>query len=127
MSSGQEEWDWFILKHVAENVRCVFCHRSYSVDELRILAHREGTWFIKVVCEQCGTEGLIMVMVQTHADQAFPRPTEDRERLALPPAQYDSNLHRRVVTKPITQEEIEELGRFLDNYRGNLTEFLLDD
>jgi len=127
MFSGQEEWDWFILKHVAENVRCVFCHRSYNVEELRILAHREGTWFIKVVCEQCGTEGLIMVMVQSHADEMFPRLRKDGTQDMLLPAQRDPKSQRRGVTKPITQEEIEELGRFLDSYRGNLTEFLLEE
>ena len=121
--SENERMKWFVLRHIAENVQCASCHRSYAPDEVHILAHREGLWFVKVACDYCGTEGLILVMLET-------RPADGSAESASP-LHTQKALPLKEAPLPtlslITEDEVADIRRFLEAYHGNLSELWEDE
>jgi len=113
---------WLVRRHIADNVRCVTCHRSFAPGEIRILDRQENVWFVSVSCDVCGSESLILVTVETRSSDTTALSTRDRQaKEIISKSSPDTDV--RASPDPITVQEIEELGRFLHSYRGNLSEF----
>jgi len=114
--SDNDQIKWLILRHIAENVQCVACHRSYAPEEVHILAHSDGLWVIRVACEYCGTEGLILVMVESRPSRPSLAALPDLSDRASPPP-------NQPALRLITEAEVEEIHQFLETYAGNFSEW----
>ena len=112
MPAEDDQMRWLILRHVAERVECAACRHSIAPEEAQVLSHSNDLWFIRVVCERCGTESVVMVTVQA------------RQTPASWPALPD--LSASAQSRPITEREIEELHAFLEDFRGNFGEWEAD-
>jgi len=108
-----DQMRWLVLRHVAEHVECAACHHSIAPEEAQILNHHRELWFLRVTCERCGAESIIMVTVHTR------RASEQQ------PALPDFSMSRQ--SRPIIESEIKEIHAFLENYRGNFSEWATDE
>jgi len=115
MGHESDNLKWHVLRYIADSVRCGVCHRGFAPDEVAILSQQDDVWFVSMACDACGTESMILVVLQTQADDAG----DMMDMLSAGPVERVS--HESLG--PITRQEIEELHRFLQGYHGNLTEF----
>mgnify|MGYP001122714581 CR=1 FL=1 len=69
----------FILRKVLRNVRCSACGARYAAEDIAIIENRGGVWVLMAVCSGCGTQSLIMVVVQEKQpeEESLPALTED--------------------------------------------------
>lgn len=129
MSKENDHFTWFVLQHIADNVQCQSCEGHFELDDILIVSRRGGTWFAKAICPHCGTESLIMVVLEDALE------IEDFTEEALNELEIEflfdtdelaetSPALRHSRRGPITIREIEELRDFLQSYRGNLSEYL---
>ena len=120
MGLESDSLKWHVLRYIADSVCCGICHRSFAPDEVAILSQQDDVWFVSVSCDVCGTESMILVVLQNETDDAG----DMIDMLSAGPAERVA--HESLG--PITEQEMEELHRFLQGYHGNLTEFWdLDD
>lgn len=130
MSKENDHLTWFVLQHIADNVQCQSCDGHFELDDILIVSRRGGTWFAKATCPHCGTESLIMVVLEDalEAEDFSEEALEDLEIEFLfdeeDMAETMSPALRHSLRGPITVREIEELREFLQSYRGNLSEYL---
>ena len=111
----------YVVRHIADNVRCASCHHGYMPADIHVVAHRESMWFVRVQCHLCGAEGLILVMVENHAENNEPWSLSQWQGEA--PSPYGT-LPKRTEPDagPITAREIDQLREYLRFYDGNFSE-----
>ncbi|MGQ9666741.1 MAG: hypothetical protein ACUVWB_05430 [Anaerolineae bacterium] len=124
MAAENDHLTWFIVQHIAENVQCQNCQSHFSPDAIDIISRREHAWFARAICDVCGTESLIMVVLEEPTDQFEDEPEVEVEILFDDPP--EPRRQEPASPGPITQREIDELREFLATYHGNLTEFFDD-
>jgi len=132
MSPKSNRFENYVLQHIADNVHCVSCQRHYDREELEVLSRREGTWIVRVACERCGTEGLILVMLENRSDDSQSWPADSDSHVFLDAADDDLIIDfddeaPSYRTQPITDKEIAEVREFLVSYHGNLSELWEDE
>lgn len=119
MGLESDNLKWHVLKYIADSVQCGVCHRNFAPDEVAILSQQDDVWFVSISCDVCGTESMILVVLQNEADDAGDMTA------ALSAGAAERVSHETLG--PITEREIQELHRFLQGYHGNLTEFWKED
>ena len=115
MGLESDNLKWHVLRYIADSVRCGICHRSFAPGEVTILSRQEDVWFVSITCDACGTESMILVVLQNQTNDAG-------DMVEMLSAGFAEKVSHESLG-PITEEEIEELHRFLQGYHGNLTEF----
>ncbi|MBU1992271.1 hypothetical protein KKG51_01025 [Patescibacteria group bacterium] len=92
-----------VLEHIKKNVRCPHCEVSYPEHTLNIAETFENGALIVGICEKCRKPALIEVMIMSD-----PRPiNKDQIRV------------KTMKSGPVTDREIDELSRFLQEFNGD--------
>jgi len=125
MGSESDNLKWHVLRYIADSVRCGVCHRSFAPDEVVILSRQEDVWFVSVSCDECGTESMILVILQPQSPGSTTSSDADAELVDVVSAASVRSTRKstRAPIGPITEQELEDLHRFLQGYHGNLCEF----
>jgi len=64
----------FIVRQVAQTVRCGACGARYRDEDLSILENSDNVWMLMAVCPGCDTQALIMVVVRDALPEPEPQP-----------------------------------------------------
>lgn len=110
--------DW--LRTQLTTFTCPACRRRYRGSRMRLLAEREGLFFVDLDCSRCGSHTVAIVTVEAD-DSDFTIEVSDVvgedeiEHLGepLPPG-----------AAPVTADDVLEMHQFLNRFQGSLGELL---
>jgi transcription elongation factor Elf1 len=110
--------DW--LRTQLTTFTCPACGRRYRGSKMRLLAEREGLFFVDLDCSRCGSHTVAIVTVELDDSEATIEVSDvigedDIEHLGEP---------LPVGTAPVTADDVLEMHQFLTSYRGNLGELV---
>jgi transcription elongation factor Elf1 len=106
--------DW--LRTQLTSFNCPACGRRYRGSRMRLLAERDGLFFVDLDCPRCGSHTVAIVTVEIGESEVTIEVSDvvgedEIEHLgeALPPA-----------AAPVTADDVLEMHQFLDRYQGSL-------
>ncbi len=94
-----------MILHTME--KCSVCGREFAEDDLRILGHQQDMWFLMVVCHNCRTQGILAVTVKEETVTQAPTDLKEEE------------IEAPVSTTPVTDHDVADMHRFLQEFDGN--------
>lgn len=105
--------DW--LRIQLGGFTCPACGRRYRSSRIRLLAERDGLFFVDLDCSQCGSHTVAIVTFEQEDAEAtiadLPRMGDAHEHLGerLPPA-----------AAPVTADDVLEMHEFLSHFHGDV-------
>jgi len=64
MTSGTEAMEERLIKRLMASMRCESCGQPYRAYNIDVIGHREGLWFLRVLCSACHTQCLVAAKVK---------------------------------------------------------------
>jgi len=71
------------IRHLVANLQCVSCGERYTRNDIYVLGHHEDVWVSAVVCNHCGTQGLVFATLQGADQFELTAKSDADERSAL--------------------------------------------
>jgi hypothetical protein len=106
--------DW--LRTQLRSFTCPACRRRYRGSRMRLLAEREGLFFVDLDCSRCGSHTVAIVTVETEEDEITIEVSgvigeDEIEHLGetLP-----------VGAAPVTADDVLEMHQFLAEFKGSV-------
>ena len=113
-----ESPDW--LRTQLTSFTCPACRRRYRGSKMRLLAEREGLYFVDLDCSRCGSHTVAIVTVELDDSEVTIEVSDvvgedEIEHLgeALP-----------IGAAPVTADDVLAMHEFLGRYQGTLGELL---
>jgi hypothetical protein len=106
--------DW--LRTQLTSFGCAACGAPYEPGRIRLLAERDGLFFVDLACTECASRAVAIVTVDTDEDDD---PRADAGEL-VPLAAGEP----RPVAPPISVDDVLDLHRFLDGFTGGTVTLL---
>lgn len=105
--------DW--LRIQLGGFTCPACRRPYRSSRIRLLAEREGLFFVDLDCGECGSHTVAIVTIDQDDAEAT---IADLPRMG--PA--DEHLGERLprAAAPVTADDVLEMHEFLARFHGNV-------
>lgn len=106
-----------LIRQIITSIRCAVCQQHYDGDDVRLLGRRDELWVMRVVCENCSTQGLVFALIKDGQSQVqdhqvlteLSRVEEERFE-ELPPVGMDDVLDVR----RLLEDSEEDLESFLE-------------
>lgn len=102
--SGQQ-----FIKSLLANIQCIICQHHYKPSDIRAIEHHDQAWMIAVTCSHCGTQGVILAVVEEVKESEIAELTPEEE-LAF--QQMPS----------IDADEVLDVHEFLRDFNGDFEE-----
>ncbi len=83
------------IRHLVAALQCVSCGERYTRNDIYVLGHHEDVWVSAVVCNSCGTQGLVFATLREGNQFEFASRPEAEELATLeqmPPLSIDDVL-----------------------------------
>jgi hypothetical protein len=106
--------DW--LRTQLTSFGCAACGAPYEPGRIRLLAERDGLFFVDLACTACASRAVAIVTVDTDDDEGPRADTGDLVQLEagdLAPAD-----------PPISIDDVLDMHRFLDGFEGGTVALL---
>jgi hypothetical protein len=105
--------DW--LRTQLTSFGCAACGAPYEPGRIRLLAEREGLYFVDLACMSCASRAVAIVTVELDDEEAPRADPGDLVRLtaARPPA-----------PDPIDVDDVLDMHRFLERFEGGTVALL---
>jgi hypothetical protein len=103
--------DW--LRTQLTSFGCAACGRAYRADGIRVLAERDGLFFVDLGCETCGSDAVAIVTIQA---------AEDGETLdagEVLPVQLGAGDAPDATAAPVDAEDVLGMHHFLAGFDGD--------
>ena len=105
--------DWLRIQLAA--FTCPACNRRYRSSRIRLLAERDGLFFVDLDCAQCGSHTVAIVTIEQ----------EDAEAsiASLPPmGTVQEHLGESLpsAAAPVTADDVLEMHEFLAHFHGDV-------
>ncbi len=95
MDGGERTMRQAFIRHLVANLQCVSCGERYTRNDIYVLGHHEDVWVSAVVCNHCGTQGLVFATLREGNQFEFAARSDADELAALqqlPPLSVDDVL-----------------------------------
>ncbi len=106
--------DW--LRTQLTSFGCAACGAPYEPGRIRLLAERDGLFFVDLACTACASRAVAIVTVDTDEDDD---PRADAGELVQLAAGEPSP-----AAPPISADDVLDLHRFLDGFKGGTVDLL---
>jgi len=106
--------DW--LRTQLTSFGCASCGQPYETGRIRVLAERDGLFFVDLGCAHCGSQAVAIVTVQIDENDARRAETPD-----LIPASAASS---RPPAPAISADDILDAHELLDGFEGGVDALL---
>jgi hypothetical protein len=93
---------------------CAACGQAYEAGRIRVLAERDGLFFVDLACTHCGTQAVAIVTIQLDEDQL---PQADARELTP----LDDTASQR---EPVSADDVLEIHALLDGFQGDVARLL---
>jgi hypothetical protein len=106
--------DW--LRTQLTSFGCAACGAPYEPGRIRLLAERDGLFFVDLACTACASRAVAIVTVETDDDDEPRADPGDLVQLAAgdPPA----------VVAPVSADDVLDMHRFLERFEGGTVALL---
>jgi hypothetical protein len=111
MPMDGSEW----LKTQLTSFGCAACGQPYESGRIRLLAERDGLYFVDLGCSHCGTQAVAIVTIQSDDDDE-PR-IDAGEHAAV-------TLTTAPLPDPISADDVLSVHQLLDGFAGGIEELL---
>jgi len=103
------------IRHLVANLQCVGCGERYTRNDIYVLGHHEDVWVSAVVCNHCGTQGLVFATVREGNEFEFAAQADAEEIAAL------QHL------PPLSMDDVLDVHAFLRDFKGDMRTLLAGD
>ena len=111
MPMDGSEW----LKTQLTSFGCAACGQPYESGRIRLLAERDGLYFVDLGCSHCGTQAVAIVTIQT----------DDDDELHIDAGEHSSvTLTSAPVADPVSADDVLAVHQLLDGFAGGIDELL---
>jgi hypothetical protein len=114
--------DW--LRTQLTSFTCPACGRRYRGSRIRLLAERDGLFFVDLDCSRCGSHTVAIVTVELDDSELSIADVSD---IGLPD-EIEVHLSEPlpVGAAPVTADDVLEMHEFLEQFDGDLATLLRD-
>jgi hypothetical protein len=106
--------DW--LRTQLTSFGCASCGQAYETGRIRVLAERDGLFFVDLACTHCDTQAIAIITIQVDEDDD---PRADVGELTLLATEPDTE-----PAPAIDADDVLEMHRFLVDFQGDARELL---
>ena len=99
--------DW--LRTQLSSFGCAACGQAYEASRIRVLAERDGLYFVDLGCAHCGTQAVAIVTVQLDDEENAQGTRDDQRPTADTPA-----------VEAVSADDVLTVHRLLEGYEGDL-------
>jgi hypothetical protein len=103
--------DW--LRTQLTSFGCAACGMAFAADGIRVLAERDGLFFVNLACDMCGSQATALVTVA--ADDERGTRADDPELVAAA-----SGRDAAPGTKPVDADDLLDMHQLLAGYQGDM-------
>ncbi len=113
--------DW--LRTQLNSFTCPACGRRYRGSRIRLLAERDGLFFVDLDCSRCGSHTVAIVTVELDESEMS---IIDASDIGSPDELYAEHLGEPlpVGAAPVTAVDVLEMHEFLDAFKGDVNTLL---
>ena len=113
--------DW--LRTQLTSFTCPACGRRYRGSKIRLLAERDGLFFVDLDCSRCGSNTVAIVTVEIDDSQAIITGISD---LNLSIDEFPEHLGEELPAGAalVTADDVLEMHEFLADFKGDVTTLL---
>jgi hypothetical protein len=105
--------DW--LRTQLTSFGCAACGQAFETGRIRVLAERDGLFFVDLACAHCGTQAVAIVTIQLDENEV---PQADAAELA---AFGQGLLCKR---KPVSADDVLQIHAVLEDFEGDIDQLL---
>ena len=111
--------DW--LRTQLTSFGCAACGAPYEPGRIRLLAERDGLYFVDLACTECSSRAVAIVTVELDDDDEPRADAGDLVQLGA--------VEARPAAPPLAVDDVLDMHRFLERFEGGTLELLarLDD
>jgi len=99
-----------LIKRFMTSIKCSVCRQRYEEDNVKVLGHQEGLWFLSVFCSACQTQCLVAAVIK---EGKVPRVTTDLT---------EAELAKFKKMDKLTADEILDMHSFLKSFDGDFSQ-----
>lgn len=103
------------LKRLFAKIRCSTCGQKYEVADIDVIGHEGEIWFLNACCGSCGTQGLIVAVVED--DEAAEAATD------LTEAEDD----KFADSEAVGVDDVLDMHSFLKEFEGDFVALFSED
>jgi hypothetical protein len=113
--------DW--LRTQLTSFTCPACGRRYRGSKIRLLAERDGLFFVDLDCARCGSHTVAIVTVEIDDSQAL---ITDISDLNLSTDAMPEHLGEELPAAAalVTADDVLEMHEYLEGFSGDVTRLL---
>lgn len=113
--------DW--LRTQLTSFTCPACGRRYRGSRIRLLAERDGLFFVDLDCSRCGSHTVAIVTVEID-DSEFT--IADASDIGLPDDMLVAHLGEGMPAgaSPVTADDVLEMHEYLAGFEGSIDKLL---
>ena len=117
MPMDGSEW----LKTQLTSFGCAACGQPYESGRIRLLAEREGLFFVDLGCSHCGTQAVAIVTITAEDDDGPHIHAGEHANLAttLPP-------ETEPMQEPVSADDVLTVHRLLNGFAGDVDALLAE-
>jgi hypothetical protein len=104
--------DW--LRTQLTSFGCAGCGRPFRASNIRILAERDGLFFVDLGCAACGSEAVAVITITVEDDEGTTIEAGD-----LLPASTDPSDAVPAGTPPVSADDLLAMHEFLGAFDGD--------
>lgn len=113
--------DW--LRTQLSSFGCAACGAPYESGRIRLLAERDGLYFVDLACSACASRAVAIVTVELDGDDGPRADTGDLMQLPrVRPRTGASPVG--AGASPVDVDDVLDMHRFLGSFRGGTVELL---
>lgn len=105
--------DW--LRAQLTSFGCAACGQPYESGRIRLLAERDGLFFVDLGCTHCGTQAVAIVTIEVDEDDV-PR--------AEPGERFESGHVRADAAPAVTTDDVLSMHALLSDFEGDVPTLL---
>jgi hypothetical protein len=105
--------DW--LRTQLTSFGCAACGQPYESGRIRLLAERDGLFFVDLGCAHCGTQAVAIVTVEVD---------EDDIARADPGERFESNRFEPAAAPAVTTDDVLSMHALLSDFEGDVPSLL---
>lgn len=118
---GMDSPDW--LRTQLKAFTCPACGRRYRDSRIRLLAERDGLFFVDLDCSRCGSHTVAIVTVELDESEFS---IVDASDIGLPEMRVAEHLGEDLpaAAAPVTADDVLEMHEFLTAFEGDMRTLL---
>src|SRR6476660_6439369 len=107
--------DW--LRTQLTSFGCAACGQPYGTGRIRLLAERDGLYFVDLACASCASQAVAIVTVEMDDDDIPQADAGDLIHIVADPVGGSSG-------SPVTADDVLDMHRLLSGFQGDATALL---